>query len=54
MTRPAPTYLYVRRPRCICGSVKLKSYATRRNGDGSLTRYTRCRACGRRLILVVE
>jgi DNA-directed RNA polymerase subunit M/transcription elongation factor TFIIS len=53
--RDQPEYVYTQRPRCpICGSPRLKAYKTRKNGDDSVTRYSKCLACGRRLILVVE
>jgi hypothetical protein len=50
-----PEYVYTVRPRCPhCGSVRLRSYKTRDNGDDTLTRYSICQNCGRRLVLVVE
>jgi len=54
---PAPRFRYVhyRRPRCpTCGSCRLRSYHTVRNGDDSLTRYSRCLDCGQRLFVVAE
>ncbi len=47
-------YVHYYRPRCVCGSVKLRSYRTTQNGDGSLTRHSRCRDCGAKLIVVAE
>ncbi len=48
-------YVHFTRPRCpVCGSVKLRAYRTIRNGDGSLTRYSRCKDCETKLIVVVE
>ncbi len=53
--RPAARYIYVTRPRCSdCGSVKLRAYRSQPNGDGSLTRYAKCKDCGARFVLVVE
>jgi hypothetical protein len=49
-----PTYVYCRRPRCPCGSARLRSYRSLDNGDGSRTKYSRCLECGRRLVLVLE
>jgi len=48
-------YGFARRPRCpACGSPRLRSYATRHQGDKTLTRYSRCRDCLTKLILVLE
>ena len=53
--KPRPLYVSWRRPRCpLCNSYRLRSYKTVANGDGTLTRYSKCRDCGTRLILVVE
>lgn len=50
-----PVYISVKRPRCPrCGGVKLRTYKSIDNGDGSVTRYSRCRDCDRRMILIVE
>jgi DNA-directed RNA polymerase subunit M/transcription elongation factor TFIIS len=51
-----PTYLYVRRPRCPdCGEVEtLLAYKTVDNGDGSKTRYAKCRSCSARVVMVLE
>jgi len=52
---PKRHYLHVERPRCpACGSVDIRAYRTTRNGDESITRYSRCKCCDARLILVVE
>jgi hypothetical protein len=51
----AGRYVHHRRPRCPqCCSTSLRSYKTLRNGDGSVTRYTACKGCGHRFILVLE
>jgi len=53
--REPPTYLYLLRARCpTCASPKLLAYRSRRESDESITRWVRCAACGRRLILVLE
>jgi len=50
-----PHYIYVARPRCpVCASPRLLAYRSRRESDESITRWVRCAACGRRLILVLE
>lgn len=51
-----PQYLYVTRPRCPeCGKVEtLLAYRTVDNGDGSKTRYARCRSCRVRVVMVLE
>jgi DNA-directed RNA polymerase subunit M/transcription elongation factor TFIIS len=56
---PAPDgatrYVFVARPRCPrCHSVDLKVYKTIDNGDDSLTRYTTCRSCGNKFLVVAE
>jgi len=54
---PAPRFRYVhyQRPRCpTCGSRRLRSYRTTQNGDGSLTRHSRCLDCRQRLLVVAE
>jgi len=52
----AGRYVYTRRPRCpACGGKALRAYKTLpASGDGSVSRYVRCRDCGRRFILVAE
>jgi len=48
-------YVYVERPRCPeCQSVRILAYKTIDQGDGSLTRYTCCRDCQAKFILVLE
>ena len=48
-------YLHIRRPRCpACGSHKLRSYRSTANGDGSVTRHSKCLDCGVKLLIVVE
>jgi len=60
-TRPGPRgqqarYVYLRRPRCpSCGGKALRAYKTLpASGDGSVSRYVRCRDCGHRCILIEE
>jgi predicted Zn-ribbon and HTH transcriptional regulator len=49
------TYVYVVRAACPkCGSLKLKSSRSISNGDGSVTRPTKCRGCGFEFRLIVE
>jgi hypothetical protein len=49
-----PVYIYYRRPRCPdCNSVRLKSYSSKDNGDGSRMKYSRCLDCGRRRLKIV-
>jgi DNA-directed RNA polymerase subunit M/transcription elongation factor TFIIS len=51
----AGRYVHCRRPRCPkCRATSLRSYKTLRSGDGSVTRYTACKDCGHRFILVLE
>lgn len=53
-TGPA-RYVWVKRLRCpACGSIDLLTYKTRREEAAVLTRYTRCRSCEFRFIVVVE
>jgi len=50
-----PVYLTLTRPRCPrCHSAHLRAYKTMDNGDDSLTRYSRCVDCGRRVVVIVE
>ena len=45
----------VARPRCPnCFSHRLHCEGSREAGDGSLTRYSRCRACGTTFKIVLE
>ncbi len=45
----------IRRPRCPgCKSVQIEVRSTRKQGDGTLLRYCRCRECGQTLKVVVE
>lgn len=51
----APLYVYVRRPRCPwCRSARLLAYRSRREADGSTTRWSRCAECNRTCVVVVE
>ncbi len=51
----AERYIFAERPRCLaCGSCKLMAYKSRREGDGTITRYVRCAGCSGRYILVLE
>ena len=54
--RDPPQYVYVTRPRCPgCGEADtLLAYRTVDNGDGTKTRYVRCRACKARAVLILE
>ena len=53
--KPARLYTYGTRPRCpACGSLRLRSNGTRKNGDGSVTRYGWCQACFQELFIVLE
>lgn len=48
-------YVHYERPRCpLCSSLKLRSNRTTQNGDGSVTRHSRCLTCGTRLIVVAD
>jgi hypothetical protein len=48
-------YVFVARPRCpACNSLKVTSYRTLKNGDGSLTRYAKCRDCRWKFLVVVD
>lgn len=52
---PSRRYVYCDRPRCpACGDVHLRAYHSADNGDGSLTRHTKCKTCGLKFILVME
>ncbi len=54
-TRPAPVYVYITRPRCPwCEHDRLLAYRSRRESDGSTTRWSRCVKCKRTCIVVVE
>lgn len=55
-TDPERRYVFVERTRCpVCGSPSLRAYKTLPpDGDGSVSRYTRCRACGHKFIVVEE
>ena len=53
--RERPRYVFARLPRCpACNSTKLRAYRTSRHGDDSLTRHSKCLACGQRLLIVLE
>jgi DNA-directed RNA polymerase subunit RPC12/RpoP len=53
--RERPRIVFVERPRCpACGSSRLQTYRTTQNGDSTVTRHSRCLACGQRLFVVVE
>ncbi len=48
-------YIIVERPRCpACGCVRFTCDGTRPNGDGTQTRYARCRGCGKKVFIVLE
>ena len=48
-------YVHYYRPRCpACGSHRLRAYRTTQNGDGSVTRHSRCLDCRAKLIVVAE
>jgi len=48
-------YVHYQRPRCPrCDSLRLRSYRSTPNGDGSVTRHSRCRDCGARLLIVAD
>lgn len=50
-------YVRVTRPQCpvpTCRSFDLHCYRTMPEQEGTLTRYTQCRACGARFIVVLE
>ena len=48
-------YLHVVRLRCpSCDWPHLKAYRSTQSGDGSITRHSRCKRCGQRLLIVVE
>jgi hypothetical protein len=47
-------YVFAALPRCACGSAGLKVYRTSRCGDGSVTQYCECGACGKRMKVVWE
>jgi transcriptional regulator NrdR family protein len=48
-------YVYIERARCPrCRSADLQSYRSTRDGDGSTSRHTQCRACAWRFIVVIE
>ena len=54
-SKAEPRYVYVERPRCPeCQSVQILAYKTIDGGDGSLSRYTLCRSCHAKFILVME
>lgn len=51
---PRP-YVFVERPKCPrCGSPDLRTYGTRKGGDGTISRYAQCRACLVKLVVVLE
>ena len=48
-------YVYVTRPRCPqCQGILLKVYKSRSDPDGPLVRYTRCRECDHRFVVIVD
>jgi DNA-directed RNA polymerase subunit RPC12/RpoP len=50
-----PQYVFATMVRCpACGSPRLRAYRTSRHGDDSVTRYTRCQACGEKFFLILE
>ncbi len=51
---PSARYVYATLPRCpACGGVKLKSYRSIDQGDGSRMKWTRCE-CGEKFIVILE
>ena len=54
-TDATPRYVYVRLPRCPrCDSTRLVAQRSVDNGDGTRTKYTKCRDCGKNTILILE
>jgi hypothetical protein len=50
-----PAYVHAKAPRCPdCDSKRLRSYRSTDGGDGSRIKYSRCRDCGRRVVVVLE
>lgn len=49
-------YVFIRRPRCpACDRTRLETYKSATSEDGQVvTRYTRCRDCGHRFIVILE
>lgn len=48
-------YVYYERPKCPrCASTNLLTYKSTRHGDAAVSRYTACRSCGEKFILVLE
>lgn len=48
-------YVAFRRPRCpFCESMKLETFKSLPNGDGSVTRKTRCRECDKEFRVIAE
>lgn len=53
--KPDVPEIYIERPRCpACLSTDVKVYGTLDQGDGSLLRYTRCRACKTKFKVIAE
>ena len=53
--RKPPIYVYARRVRCpSCNSPSLRVQRSVDNGDGSRTRYSKCRDCGANVVLIIE
>jgi transposase-like protein len=53
--RAPPQFVWIRKPHCPnCDSVRLKIMHTSKNGDASITRYSKCQDCGRNVHVVVE
>lgn len=52
---PTERYVYCARPRCpACRGAALLTYRSQSDGDGTVTRYSCCRTCGAKFIVVME
>jgi transposase-like protein len=55
LAKPTVLEIHIERTRCpACLSTNVKVYGTIDQGDGSLLRYTRCRACATKFRVIAE
>jgi DNA-directed RNA polymerase subunit RPC12/RpoP len=47
--------MLIKWPRCpACASIRLKAYRTVRHGGEQVTRYSRCKMCGAKILITVQ
>jgi len=52
---PGSRYVYASLPRCpACGGTEHRSYRSVDQGDGSRMKWTACKACGEKFVVILE